>query len=382
MVGVGQSPNAAVIRFREQQREEEANRVVWDAPPDLRLYPPRKVHNVGLLDPHPSEHPEPRGPIHPEDHDDYRQSLLKFTAQLSETQSNKRKQNAERAQVRLAQARARKANKLAEKSAAMNQDRIPWTYCDPPGFFSKIVDAQVSVEFTKNRFLQGLYDTVPVRDDPNERAMTRKGLLPPGRPPHYENNVKGKWNFHGRNEKEEMLYQFGKPPRSRMSPQEIEIEDKLDARKEEIQENIHQDAVRATTGDMRRADMLARSKTWSALHRGRLPPGVKKRDPVPDKVQAMWVDQQVATHTYFSKPEDVPPGAEPYKQDLDRYVHAAARTFNFDRDFITGQSSQQSFWHPPASALLGSRNRANAAELMQSLPSKKRAAFGDGNAST
>merc|ERR1719387_1073411 len=147
-----------------------------------------------------------------------------------------------------------------------------------------------------------------------------------------------------------------------MSPQEVAVDDKVRERHAEATELAAEDAVRETTGYMRREDMLKRKKAWSCL--------VKKNA----DAQPCWFDQQVATHTYFSTPDPTLAGAEPYEQDLHKYMHNADRTFHFSRDFVGGAATGPSFWKPKH-GITGTENRRAQAKLLMLPPGKKRAAL-------
>merc|ERR1719399_2512117 len=127
------------------------------------------------------------------------------------------------------------------------------------------IETGPSLESMHNKFLSGLYETYPKPDGDNKKL--RRGLLPHGRPPHYENNVHGGWNYHARNDRNESLYLFRKPDEKRMSPQELAVEDKLAKRNAESRKLAAEDAVRETTGWMRGEDMLARKEGWSCLRK-------------------------------------------------------------------------------------------------------------------
>mmetsp|Transcript_66075 Transcript_66075/g.141376 ORF Transcript_66075/g.141376 Transcript_66075/m.141376 type:complete len:419 (-) Transcript_66075:91-1347(-) len=257
-------------------------------------------------------------------------------------QDHRRRQQTEKALLRVENRNARFLKSEQERCL-----RPAWTYCDPSDYFERPmpIDNSEGLTYVKNRFLQGLYDT------------------PEWKPPHWESNVNGGWNFHSRNDHGEVLQQFGETARHRMSPKEVMYATRAEEAKARSTELEFQDAVL----------------------RGERPP-----EPGPDGIRAMgkykqqrvlnsmgdhsalkrtkkeWKEQQIATHTYFSSPPAYKPGDHEYETGLPEYVTQPERALSFKREFIAGDGERTSFWRSPKpGAVKGStRRHTKAKELL------------------
>lgn len=217
----------------------------------------------------------------------------------------------------------------------MGREKTAWTYCDHAGYFQQPMplDLTESMVTVKNDLLMGIYD------------------VPEFKPPHHEYNVKGGWNFHTRNEKEETLGEFGTMPRHRMAPKERMYAERLERTLQKAKQQEARDAFMHTNGFVKKQLLEHFSPEWSCMKRNQKP----------------WVDQTLATHTYFETPSAYKPGEQRYETGIQEYIVEPERRKNYDKDIVAGDAYRKSFWRLPKRALHGTTRRADKArELARS----------------
>lgn len=268
-----------------------------------------------------------------ESQQDYRKSMASLSTHLDQQivqreYQKKRRDEAEKAVIRLRQ----QDEQAMELERAMEQ-RPAWTYCDPADYFERPkIDNTESLQYLKNEFLQGMYNT------------------PVYKPPHWENNVHGGWNYFDRNLRGRSLDIFGEKPRELLGPTEKKFVDKLDRKLRRAQSLIAKDAFNGTHGHVKKALIEKNAEEFSAL---------KKTKPA-------WQTQRVYTHEIFSEPAPYAPGDHPYETGLPVHIVQPERALSFERDYICGDAERKSFWvAPKPGALKGTTVRAtHAKELL------------------
>lgn len=242
-----------------------------------------------------------------------------------------RQQECERQQ--LASQAAREQQLQVERNRAflrLAAERAAWTPCDPPGFFERpeYVTGEAAT-CVKNPFLMGMY------------------AAPGWKPPHHEYNVRNGWNPHSRNDRNEVLAEFGAKPKERMSQRERKFAERLERTLGRAKALEKRDALLRTQGDLRKRYLEEHAEEHSCLKREK----------------EVWALQHVSTHVVFSSPEPYKPGEQPYETGLRRYIEQPDRANSYERDFIAGDPERTCFWHPPkARAIAGSAQRLQKAQ--------------------
>lgn len=270
-------------------------------------------------------------------HEDYRKGLSGLLRGL-EKQTAKRKGLA-RKQADTAKYREemRQAHQLFLQSARMDKQKAAWTYCDGPEFFERpqLYEQGESKVCDRNQMLTGIFD-VP---DPNFR------------PPHFECNVHGGWNYFKTNLRNEELYEFKDKEwqRTPMSPQEMRFKERLDKSIERMTALSATDALNNTTGWVKKQRVNDAAGEHSCLKRGKKP----------------WGEQQVSTHTFFQTYPPYKPGDHVYETGMGPYVTETDRAMSYEKNIINGRDQQKSFWSRPKDAMSGSnRRQVRAQELL------------------
>lgn len=259
-------------------------------------------------------------------------------------QEHRRRQQTEKALLRVENRNARFLKSEQERCL-----RPAWTYTDPSDYFERPmgapIDTSESLTYVKNRFLQGLYDS------------------PEWKPPHWESNVHGGWNFHSRNDHGEVLQQFGDKAKHRLDPKEVMYATRLEEVKKRSTELEFQDAV--LRGERPPEPGPAGISAMGKYKQQRVLNSMEEHSCL-KRTNKEWKDQQVTTHTVFSSPPAYKPGDHEYETGLLNYVTQPERAMSFKREFIAGDPDRTNFWKSPKpGALKGTTMRhTKAKELL------------------
>lgn len=264
---------------------------------------------------------------------EYRQGMAALTAHLDEQVAHREWQHKRRDEAEKALIRLRQQDQKAMELERIRAERPAWTYTDPADYFERpLIDTTESLQYVKNEFLQGMYNT------------------PAYKPPHWENNVHGGWNYFDRNLRGRSLDVFGEKPRQLLGPTEQKFAEKLDRKLRRAQSLIAKDAILSTTGSCKKAFIERTADEFSCLKR----------------TQPAWQEQRVYTHEIFSNPAAYAAGDHPYETGMPEHIKQPERALSFERDYICGDGSRKSFWNPPKpGAVKGTTRRAqHAKELL------------------
>jgi hypothetical protein len=268
--------------------------------------------------------------LHPaKAHEKFRQTLQ---SELKGLVKQTKKRNEEEI-LRLQTEKFKEDSRLAHlnflASTRLGTQKLPWTYCDPAGFFEPpLYEQEESKQCDRNQALCGIYNV----------------QHPDFKPPHSEFDVYGGWTPHMTNIRNETLYEFkdkewhGTP----MSPNEKMIKERLERNILTMTALTKQDALDRTNGAKKKDLMLTRAPKYSSLKREQNP----------------WVAQRVATHTYFETPKLSQP-LDPYDDALEPYIVQPDRAMSFKKNIIASDpiTNPKSFWSCPSGGLTGTNVR-------------------------
>lgn len=197
--------------------------------------------------------------------------------------------------------------------------------------------------------------TPSLTTDKNDRQM---GIydVKEFKPPHHEENVKGLWDPHQKNEFGEMNGMFRTKQKKRMGPTEKKFADRLDRVVQKQERLASIDAVNQTTGSWKRSQIEGNAGPHSSLNRT-LPP---------------WVDQTTTDHLFFSIPDASVPGDNLDFPGIGEYVSQPQRTLSYERDFICGDGERTSHWRGVKPGVTGSTTRLDMANGLLLMPGEKR----------
>lgn len=271
-------------------------------------------------------------------HADYRKGLTKLLTGL-ERQTAKRKHLA-RKEEESAKYReeTRQAHQLFLASNRMEKQKPAWTYTDGPTNFEQpeLYEHGPSQTCSRNQMLTGMFD-VP---------------HPDFRPPHFECNVHGGWNYFDTNLRGETLYEFKDKAwqKTPMSPQELKFQDRLDKSIERMTAQSAQDALNNTQGFVKKQRVFDAAGEHSCLKRGKQP----------------WAEKRQTHHTFFQTYPPYKPGDFPYETGIGPFITETDRAFSYKRQIIIGKDNQRkSFWQCPKGQMSGSnRRQVRAQELL------------------
>jgi hypothetical protein len=274
---------------------------------------------------------------------------------------HQRRQQAERALLRVVS-----RNRSFLKAEQERSLRPAWTYCEPMEYFERPpIDTSGGTTFVKNRFLQGMFD------DPETK------------PPHFESNVHGGWNFHSRNPKGETLQLFGEKPKHRHEPKEVMYATRLEEAKKTATEREFQDAVQH--GVRPPGPGIAGLHAMGKNKQQRIFNSMGDHSCL-KRTKKEWNEQLITTHTTFHEYDSYKPGDHEYETGLGTYIVQPERAMSFKKDFICGDGERKSFWSSPkAGAVHGTTRRHQKAKellcppgckaLLQATPGRRNSFF-------
>merc|ERR1712054_692175 len=270
-------------------------------------------------------------------HADYRKGLTKLLQGLEKQTAKRRHLARKEEETAKFREEMRQGHQLFLASNRMEKQKPAWTYTDGPNFFEQpqLYEQGESKVCDRNQMLTGIFD-VP---------------HPDFRPPHFECNVHGGWNYFKTNWRDEQLCEFKDKTwqKTPMSAQELKFQERLDRSIERMTAQSAQDAFNRTTGFVKKQRVMDAAGEHSCLKRGKKP----------------WTDQAVTTHTFFQEYPPYKPGDFPYETSLGPYITEPDRAMSYRRQIINGRDQQKSFWHCPKEQMSGSnRRQVRAQELL------------------
>jgi hypothetical protein len=211
----------------------------------------------------------------------------------------------------------------------MEKQKPAWTYTDGPEAFERplLYEHGPSKICDRNQMLTGIFD-VP---------------HPDFRPPHFECNTHGGWNYFKTNLRGEENYEFKDKEwqKTPMSPEEVRFKAKLDKSIERMTAESAKDALNNTSGWVKKQNIYSTARDHSC-HKRVLKP---------------WTDQAVSTHTFFSTYPPYKPGDHFFHTGVAPFITETDRANSHKRNIINGKDQQKSFWKGPPDNMSGSNRR-------------------------
>lgn len=273
----------------------------------------------------------------PETLQQYRQSMTDLRQLLDAQSISRQKAQKKRIETELALIRMRAQVKRAEEAESLGTKKPAWTYCDPLDYFDKPrppVDSSPSNTFKKNNLLQGMF------------------LNPEQKPPHSEFNVKGGWNYHTSNLRNQVLAEFGNKEPYQLDEKEKMYKERLERKLARAKRLEKQDALEKTFGVYKKKKLEENAEEFSVM----------RKDAAH---KAAWATQAVTTHEFFSSPDAYKPGEQIYESGLREHIEQPERALSFERNFIAGDGERQSFWEAPKGGVVtGTMVRACRAKAL------------------
>lgn len=219
----------------------------------------------------------------------------------------------------------------------MEKQKPAWTYTDGPENFERpqLYEQGPSPVCDRNQMLTGIFD-VP---------------HPHFRPPHFECNTYGGWNYCKTNLRGEELYEFKDKEwqKTPMSPEEVRFKAKLDKSIERMTAESAKDALNNTSGWVKKKHIANTARDHSC-HKRVLPP---------------WTQEAVTSHTFFQTYPPYKRGDHVYTTALGPYITESDRANSYKRNIINGRDQQKSFWKGSPDEMSGSnRRQVMAQELL------------------